>query len=195
MIVHLGRRVSALLDGQLSPSETERAWQHVHVCHPCRDLVEIEGRIKTQLAGLSRDRDGAPSYLKGSLLGNISTMAPSCASVSPASASRAQQRMMAALVGTSALGVAILGAFVLTAPLGQTSVGERRLPVSDLTATTAPQLRSSARPRSVWPGVGTARTDAERLGADVTDPISTPAGAQRVQRGHHLARQATYAVK
>ena len=30
---HLGTRVSALLDGQLSPEETERAWAHVHTCH------------------------------------------------------------------------------------------------------------------------------------------------------------------
>ena len=37
---HLGTRVSALLDGQLSAEETERAWEHVHTCHTCRDQVE-----------------------------------------------------------------------------------------------------------------------------------------------------------
>ena len=55
MIGHLGPRVSALLDGQLSPAEEERAWAHVHACHPCRDLVEREGWVKTRLAGLSFD--------------------------------------------------------------------------------------------------------------------------------------------
>src|SRR4051812_1640158 len=40
---HLGDRVSALLDGQLTPAEEERAWSHVHDCHQCRDLVEREG--------------------------------------------------------------------------------------------------------------------------------------------------------
>ena len=52
---HLGSRTSALLDGQLPPDETERAWEHVHTCHACRDLVEREGWIKTRLAGLSFD--------------------------------------------------------------------------------------------------------------------------------------------
>ena len=50
---HLGSRVSALLDGQLSPADTERAWEHVHSCHACRDLVEREGWVKTRLAGLA----------------------------------------------------------------------------------------------------------------------------------------------
>ena len=53
MIGHLGSRVSALLDGQLPPDETERAWAHVHTCHFCRDQVEREGWVKTRLAGLS----------------------------------------------------------------------------------------------------------------------------------------------
>ena len=51
--MHLGSRVSALLDGRLSPEEEERCWAHVHACHACRDLVEQEGRVKTQLARLS----------------------------------------------------------------------------------------------------------------------------------------------
>ncbi|CUR56714.1 hypothetical protein NOCA1120156 [metagenome] len=50
---HLGSRVSALLDGRLAPEEEERCWAHVHSCHTCRDLVEQEGRVKTQLARLS----------------------------------------------------------------------------------------------------------------------------------------------
>ena len=66
---HLGSRASALLDGQLSPEETERAWAHVHACHACRDLVEREGWIKTRLAGLSAGATAAPEHLKGSLLG------------------------------------------------------------------------------------------------------------------------------
>ncbi|WP_228943575.1 zf-HC2 domain-containing protein [Nocardioides sp. Leaf374] len=82
MIGHLGPRVSALLDGQLSGEEEERAWAHVHSCHSCRDLVEREGWIKTRLSGLSGDPAGsAPSALKGSILGT-------CRS-SPLTASRA----------------------------------------------------------------------------------------------------------
>ena len=69
MIGHLGTRVSALLDGQLSDAETENAWEHVHGCHVCRDAVEHEGWVKTRLAGLTWSSTGAPEHLKGSLLG------------------------------------------------------------------------------------------------------------------------------
>ncbi len=62
---HLGSRVSALLDGQLPAAEAERAWAHVHACHACRDQVEREGWVKTQLAGLSFGRDAAPGPPQG----------------------------------------------------------------------------------------------------------------------------------
>ena len=68
MIGHLGARVSALLDGQLSQAEADEAWAHVYACHACRDLVEREGWVKTRLAGLSGDVGAAPPDLKGSLL-------------------------------------------------------------------------------------------------------------------------------
>ena len=68
MIGHLGTRVSALLDGQLSPADEERAWEHVHSCHQCRDAVEHEGWVKTRLATMQLAGAPAPSHLKGSLL-------------------------------------------------------------------------------------------------------------------------------
>ena len=76
MIGHLGDRVSALLDGQLSSAEEERAWAHVHACHQCRDVVEREGWVKTRLAGLSFDAACAPSSLKGSLMASLSAGLP-----------------------------------------------------------------------------------------------------------------------
>lgn len=72
MSAHLGRRVSELLDGQLSAAETEAAWDHVHTCHTCRDEVEREGWVKTRLSSLSFDDDTSgctPDRLKGALLG------------------------------------------------------------------------------------------------------------------------------
>lgn len=68
---HLGDRTSALLDGQLSAEEAERAWAHVHTCHVCRDRVEREGWLKRRLAGLTYDPTAcaAPDDLKGTLLG------------------------------------------------------------------------------------------------------------------------------
>jgi hypothetical protein len=68
VIGHLGTRVSALLDGQLSPVDEERAWEHVHACHLCRDEVEREGWVKTRLASMQFAGATAPSHLKGSLL-------------------------------------------------------------------------------------------------------------------------------
>ena len=58
VIGHLGARVSALLDGQLSPADEERAWDHVHSCHQCRDAVEREGWVKTRLATMQLGRRG-----------------------------------------------------------------------------------------------------------------------------------------
>jgi anti-sigma factor RsiW len=68
MIGHLGARVSTLLDGQMSPAEEERAWDHVHSCHQCRDAVECEGWVKTRLAAMQLAASPAPPHLKGSLL-------------------------------------------------------------------------------------------------------------------------------
>jgi anti-sigma factor RsiW len=71
VIGHLGSRVSALLDGQMSPADEERAWDHVHTCHQCRDAVEREGWVKTRLASMQLAGaavPAVPSNLKGSLL-------------------------------------------------------------------------------------------------------------------------------
>ena len=75
-MTHLGSRVSALLDGRLAPSEEERCWNHVHECHACRDLVEHEGWVKTQLAQLSFGPTPTSDSLKSSLLGGCSALAP-----------------------------------------------------------------------------------------------------------------------
>ena len=63
---HLGSLVSALVDGQLSPEATERAWSHVLGCTSCRRLVEREGWVKRQLAQMSGE-DTAPAHVVGSL--------------------------------------------------------------------------------------------------------------------------------
>ena len=101
---HLGSRVSALLDGQLSPEETERAWAHVHACHACRDLVEREGWIKTRLAGLSHGATAAPDHLKGSLLGPQAH-----AHHLDVLGHRSRSWAGLAAIGGSAAGVAVLG--------------------------------------------------------------------------------------
>ena len=204
MIVHLGRRVSALLDGQLSPSETERAWQHVHLCHPCRDLVEREGRVKTQLAGLASVRDAAaPSYLKGSLLGEIAAMAPAYPDVTPASAGRSQQRLTLTLIGVSALGLAMTGAFALTVPLGSSSNGDRRLPISDLSVSERSVGELSATsaalpaPTAITPvvrrtGPSISQTQTQTRPSPETTTVPS---VQSVRRGHHFVHLSAHRVK
>ncbi len=96
MIGHLGSRVSDLLDGRLSAEEEERAWDHVHLCHQCRDQVEREGWVKTRLAGLSLSScGGASPALKGSLL-DASLLLPPGESYLVAGRSRARSSVLAA---------------------------------------------------------------------------------------------------
>jgi len=132
MIGHLGDRVSALLDGQLSAAEEERAWAHVHACHQCRDLVEREGWIKTRLAGLSQGATAAPDHLKGSLLGphghahHLDVLGH-------------RSRSWAGLaIGGGAVGVAVLGVLVLGAAPPDGPV-DRRAPVTNIGQSDSPR--------------------------------------------------------
>ena len=141
MIGHLGHRVSALLDGQLSPEETERAWAHVHACHACRDAVEHEGWVKTRLAGLSADDDRAPAHLKGSLL---------CPTPFPTAAAGGQRSRRAGMIalGGSAAGVAVLGVLALGIT-ANTPAPERRAPVTNFGGTDAPRQQPARVPGSL----------------------------------------------
>ncbi len=156
MIGHLGTQVSALLDGQMSVVEEERAWQHVHGCHECRDQVEREGWIKTELAGLTWRFDAAPARLKGSLL------APDvlCPGDAFLVVGRPRPRSMVAL-GGGALGVAVVGVLALGAAPASAPAMDRRAPVTSLVRPAeTPRVAPSADRR-----VGTDRPEMTRLGA------------------------------
>lgn len=136
---HLGPRTSALLDGQLSADETERAWAHVHTCHTCRDQVEREGWLKTRLAGLAYDCSAsAPDSLKGSLKGSFLGgpplgATPSDCYLEPAPVSRRRQNGMVgmAALGGGAVGAAVMGVLALgvAAPADAPTI-DRRGPAS-----------------------------------------------------------------
>ncbi|GAB6986733.1 anti-sigma factor family protein [Nocardioides pyridinolyticus] len=152
MIGHLGSRVSALLDGQLTPEETDRAWDHVHTCHTCRDRVEREGWVKTRLTGLSFEVAApcAPDSLKGSLLGAaVFAGPPGEAYLAGAPAGRRTAVGLAA-IGGSAVGAAVMGVLVLG--VGPASAPAPTTPVTSITQdaprTPAP---STARRASVSP--------------------------------------------
>jgi len=137
MIGHLGPRVSALLDGQLSRDEEERAWSHVHLCHQCRDAVEREGWVKTRLAGLTRDPAGAAPtrlthHLKGSLLEVGSSLG-----VPPGDAYLARPQDRPRWVSAAALGggaaAAVMGVLAFGAAPADAPAIQRQAPVTQVT--------------------------------------------------------------
>lgn len=135
MIGHLGTRVSALLDGQMSPRESEEAWAHVYTCHACRDLVEREGWVKTRLAGLCADGGRAPSNLKGSLLSmppdDVCLVGPD-----PHAASATSRRTAGAVaIGGGAIGAAMLSVLALGLTPGGGPPADRRPPASQINTT------------------------------------------------------------
>lgn len=130
---HLGARVSALLDGQLSHDETERAWAHVHTCHLCRDQVEREGWVKTRLAGLTYGGvEAAPAHLKGTLLGV--TPGDRYLSIAREDPHRSRRALGLAAIGGGAVGAAVMGVLALGAAPADAPNFERRAPVTQLNA-------------------------------------------------------------
>ena len=143
---HLGPRVSALLDGQLSAEETERAWAHVHGCHACRDLVEREGWVKTRLAGFAVAAPAEPGVsdrLRGSLLGAL----PASSGTALAAAEREHRRRQLTLValGGGALGAAVMGVVALGVAPGNGPALDRRAPAG---------ISQTQSPRTALPTVG-----------------------------------------
>lgn len=148
VIGHLGNRVSALLDGQLSPQETEEAWAHVYSCHACRDLVEREGWVKTRLAGLSCDPGAAPHDLKGSLL----SVTPGDRYLAAQPSSGARRGVGAAVLGGGAIGAAMLGVLALGTAPASSPPAERRPPVTRIdTPVSSPTVQASTPARQGVP--------------------------------------------
>ncbi len=119
VIGHLGPRVSALLDGQLSAADEERAWDHVHSCHQCRDAVEREGWVKTRLASM-QFASPAPSELKGSLLfagltSEFPELRDADSALVGAGVSRSRRHLGMAGISSGAVGAAVMGVLALGA--------------------------------------------------------------------------------
>ena len=148
MIGHLGARVSALLDGQLSPQETEEAWAHVYTCHACRDLVEREGWVKTRLAGLSGGAGAASPDLKGSLL----NLTPGEQFLVDARRSGGVRRGVGmAVLGGGALGAAMVGVLALGFSPGSNPANDRRPPASRVETPAVSQGTVSEQPGNLAP--------------------------------------------
>ena len=137
-MTHLGSRVSALVDGRLAPDEEERCWNHVHTCHTCRDLVEHEGWVKTQLAQLSYGASRPSHDFKSALVGRCSELSPDPGSLGGATSVTAGHRPRRGLVaiGGSAASACVVGVLVLGVA-GSPRV-EPRPPATDLSRPTGP---------------------------------------------------------
>lgn len=124
---HIGSSASALVDGQLSPAEEERAWNHVLGCQGCRRLVEREGWIKQRLAGLGGPAAGALAAPAG-LLGSLYDV-DAWAAVDEIERRSTRRRAAVALVGAGSVGVAVLALMTVTAPpVGRGEVPGRQGP-------------------------------------------------------------------
>ena len=69
-MTHLGRRLSALIDGELDPSERERVLIHMTRCGSCRDEVAALRMLKRRMSALGEAAAGAAlAGLTGRLMG------------------------------------------------------------------------------------------------------------------------------
>ena len=143
---HLGTRVSALLDGQLSTEDEERAWEHVHACHECRDQVEREGWVKTRLAGLTFGASAdVPSHLRGSLLDASLSLTPGEAYLVTAERDVRARRAGLVAIGSGAVGAAVVGVLALGAAPADVPSPDRRTPATSVNNPGSPALVGPSR--------------------------------------------------
>lgn len=145
MIGHLGSRVSALLDGRLSAAEEEKAWEHVHLCHFCRDLVEREGWVKTQLASLAPTRCSVSDGFKSSLL--AAAQQPLASDACDLTVSGWVRHRGVLVLGSSAAGVAFLGVAALSGVFNPGTV-DRRPTMTTIDQAVSPSSSGTNRPVS-----------------------------------------------
>ena len=130
MIGHLGTRTSALLDGRLSAEETERAWEHVHTCHACRDLVEREGWVKTRLAGLATTAPRRPTGSRARCSVRPGHVRPGDAYLAMDVPDHRRRNAGLAAIGGGAVGAAVMGVLALGAAPADAPTINRPAPAS-----------------------------------------------------------------
>ena len=146
---HLGTSVSALVDGQLDPETTERAWEHVMGCPSCRRLVEREGWVKRQLAQMAGTEPVAPPpQLLGSLYGLDPDTREAWAAVEALEhRARARRRAGIAVVGVGSVSAAVLGLSTLSGA----SLGIGGAPAGPPASSLSRSTPASASPQSPTP--------------------------------------------
>lgn len=114
---HLGTQVSALLDGQLTIEQADRAWRHVAGCEACRKAVRREDWVKRRLSGLAEGEPpfGPPVGLRAAL-SSLPAQPTLDARWCPPARRRGGTRLAVTAVGVGSLSAAliVLGAGYLT---------------------------------------------------------------------------------
>ena len=124
---HIGAKASALVDGQLSPTEEERAWGHVLTCPGCRRLVEHEGWTKRQLGWL--DAPGSRGDGSVAAAARFAVRRRRWAAVDKIEQRSRRRRTTAAVVGGGAVAASVLGLITFTgSPVSRTEVPSRPSP-------------------------------------------------------------------
>jgi anti-sigma factor RsiW len=154
---HIGAGVSALVDGQLSAEEEERAWAHVMACPGCRRLVEREGWTKTQLRSLS---DPAPARAPSHLIGALYDV-DAWAEVDRIERASMRRRAAVVAVGAGSLGFVALAIVAATTP----PVGRNEVPGSPTTALIRSEQNGASVGADVGAGAGDARVVSSRHAA------------------------------
>ncbi|MGN6129402.1 MAG: hypothetical protein ACTHOK_03585 [Nocardioidaceae bacterium] len=152
---HLGATVSALVDGQMAPEESEQAWQHVLRCPGCRRLVQREGWVKRQLAWRPQTHETPSERLLGNLYGldpdTLETTMEAWATVDALEQrGRSWRRAGIALVGAGSVSAAVFGLSALSAAplgIGTAPAGAPTAALSRAAATSAP-TRAGVAPRT-----------------------------------------------
>jgi hypothetical protein len=120
---HIGSNASALIDGQLSAADEERAWNHILGCAGCRRLVEREGWIKQRLAGLALGP--SPVVASAGLMGALYDV-DAWATVDEIERRSVRRRAAGALVGAGSVSLAVVAMMaVSTSPAGRGEVPGR----------------------------------------------------------------------
>jgi hypothetical protein len=152
---HLGASVSALVDGQLDAESSERAWDHVMHCIPCRRLVEHETWVKRQLAQIAGT--SAPDEPSDRFLGSLLHMDPAASAWADVEQieerGRSRRRAGIALVGAGSVSAAVLGISTLGVLGGTTgaptnSIGRASVSSTPSRAVIAPAVTMHARLRN-----------------------------------------------
>lgn len=178
---HIGDRAAALVDDQLSPEATERAWAHVLRCPGCRQVVEYEAWVKQKLNAIADQPAVFSPVPSPRLLESLQLESLQSVSRSGPSGGEAQHaagsRVGAMAIGTGALGVVVAGLFAVTTSAPGPAV---RTPVPEST-------RAGWGAASLTVGVlSVFAAQPDRIGDDTGLPVAEP-GRSATAIGWRLA--------